>query len=223
MQAEVLELKAPVDGSAKGVVIESRLDKGRGPVATVLVSSGTLRKGDMILAGLQYGRIRALVNEQGELIQSVGPSRPVEVLGLSAVPHAGDDVLVVSDERRAREVALFRQGKFRDVKLAKRAVSSLEGIMENMASSEMKVLNVVLKADVQGSIEAISEALTKLSTDEIKVVIIGTGVGGITETDVYLANASNAYLIGFNVRADVSAKKTSGTRRGFISLLWRDL
>ncbi|MCX7116223.1 MAG: translation initiation factor IF-2 [Gammaproteobacteria bacterium] len=207
LQAEVLELKAPVDGSAKGVVIESRLDKGRGPVATVLVSSGTLCKGDMILAGLQYGRIRALVNEQGDLIQSVGPSMPVEVLGLSAVPHAGDDVLVVSDERRAREVALFRQGKFRDVKLAKRTVSSLEGIMENMASSEMKVLNVVLKADVQGSIEAITEALTKLSTDEIKVVIIGTGVGGITETDVYLANASNAYLIGFNVRADVSAKK----------------
>lgn len=207
LQAEVLELRAPIDGSAKGVVIESRLDKGRGPVATVLVQSGTLHKGDMLLAGLQYGRVRALVSDSGALVESVGPSMPVEVLGLSAVPHAGDDVLVVPNERRAREVALFRQGKFRDVKLAKRAPSSLEGMMENMAQSDTKTLNIVLKADVQGSIEAICDALLKLSTDEVKVGIVGSGVGGITESDVHLANASGAYLIGFNVRADASAKK----------------
>jgi translation initiation factor IF-2 len=207
LQAEVLELKAPIDGAAKGVVIESRLDKGRGPVATVLVQSGTLRKGDLLLAGCQYGRVRALVGDNGDTLLEATPSTPVEVLGLSSVPHAGDDVIVVPDEKRAREVALFRQGKFRDVKLAKRTKSSLEGIMENMANADVKVLNVVLKADVQGSIEAIAEALTKLSNEEVKVSVLGTGVGGITESDVHLAHASNAYLVGFNVRADASSKK----------------
>lgn len=207
LQSEVLELTAPTDGAAKGVVIESRLDKGRGPVATVLVQSGTLRKGDILLAGFQYGRVRALVSDNGTLVESAGPSIPVEVLGLSAIPHAGDEAVVVTDEKKAREVALFRQGKFRDVKLARRQKSSLEGIFENMAISEAKVLNVVLKADVQGSLEAIADALVKLSTDEVKVEIIANGVGGITESDVHLAIASNAILIGFNVRADGGAKR----------------
>lgn len=207
LQSEVLELTAVTDGAAKGVVIESRLDKGRGPVATVLVQSGTLRKGDTLLAGFQYGRVRALVSDSGDMVDSAGPSTPVEVLGLSAIPHAGDEAVVVSDEKRAREVALFRQGKFRDVKLARRQKSTIEGIMENMAAGESKVLNVVLKADVQGSLEAISDALVKLSTDEVKVAVISSGVGGITESDVHLAIASEAILVGFNVRADSSAKK----------------
>jgi translation initiation factor IF-2 len=207
LQAEVLELKALTDGAAKGVVIESRLDKGRGPVATVLVQNGTLRKGDILLAGLQYGRVRALVGDNGTQVDSAGPSIPVEVQGLSGIPHAGDDALVVPDEKKAREVALFRQGKFRDVKLARRQKSSLEGLFENMAAAESKVLNVVLKADVQGSLEAISEALIKLSNEEVQVVIIASGVGGITESDVHLAIASHAILIGFNVRADNTAKK----------------
>lgn len=207
LQAEVLELKAPKDGAAKGVVIESRLDKGRGPVATVLVQSGTLQKGDILLAGLQYGRVRALVGDTGAQVDSAGPSMPVEVLGLSAIPHAGDDAVVVPDEKRAREVALFRQGKFRDVKLARRQKSSLEGIFENMTATETKVLNIVLKADVQGSVEAIADALVKLSNDEVTVEIISSGVGGITESDVHLAIASNAFLIGFNVRADNTAKR----------------
>ncbi|KTD52332.1 Translation initiation factor IF-2 [Legionella quinlivanii] len=207
LQSEVLELTAPTDGAAKGVVIESRLDKGRGPVATVLVQSGTLHKGDILLAGFQYGRVRALVSDNGSLVDTAGPSIPVEVLGLSAIPHAGDEAVVVPDEKRAREVALFRQGKFRDVKLARRQKSSLEGIFENMTTTEAKVLNVVLKADVQGSVEAIADALVKLSTDEVKVEIIANGVGGITESDVHLAIASSAILIGFNVRADTGAKR----------------
>ncbi len=207
LQAEVLELTAHTDGAAKGVVIESRLDKGRGPVATILVQRGTLRKGDIVLAGFQYGRVRALVSDNGQLVDSAGPSIPVEVLGLSAIPHAGDEALVVPDEKRAREVALFRQGKFRDVKLARRQKSSLEGIFENMTAAEVKVLNIVLKADMQGSVEAIADALVKLSTDEVKVEIIASGVGGITESDVHLALASNALLIGFNVRADAGAKR----------------
>nr|WP_028389108.1 translation initiation factor IF-2 [Legionella fairfieldensis] len=207
LQSEVLELTATTDGAAKGVVIESRLDKGRGPVATILVQSGTLHKGDILLAGLQYGRVRALVSDNGSSVDSAGPSIPVEVLGLSAIPHAGDDAVVVPDEKRAREVALFRQGKFRDVKLARRQKSSLEGIFETMTVAEAKVLNVVLKADVQGSVEAIADALVKLSTDEVKVEIIANGVGGITESDVHLAIASNAILIGFNVRADSGAKR----------------
>ncbi|CEG58812.1 protein chain initiation factor IF-2 [Legionella fallonii LLAP-10] len=207
LQAEVLELTALTDGAAKGVVIESRLDKGRGPVATVLVQSGTLHKGDIILAGFQYGRVRALVGDNGDLVDSAGPSTPVEVLGLSAIPHAGDEAIVVADEKKAREVALFRQGKFRDVKLARRQKSSIEGIMENMTAAESKVLNIVLKADVQGSLEAISDALVKLSNDEVKVEVISSGVGGITESDVHLAIASSAILIGFNVRADSTAKR----------------
>lgn len=207
VQSEVLELTAMTDGAAKGVVIESRLDKGRGPVATVLVQHGTLRKGDILLAGFQYGRIRALVSDNGTLVDEAGPSMPVEVLGLSAVPHAGDDAIVVPDEKKAREVALFRQGKFRDVKLARRQKTSLEGIFENMAAQETKVLNVVLKADMQGSVEAIADALVKLSTDEVTVTIVASGVGGITESDVHLAIASDAMLIGFNVRADAGAKK----------------
>lgn len=207
LQAEVLELTAHTDGAAKGVVIESRLDKGRGPVATVLVQRGTLHKGDILLAGFQYGRVRALVNDQGQLVDSVGPSMPVEVLGLSSIPHAGDEAIVVPDEKRAREVALFRQGKFRDVKLARRQKTSLEGIFENMTAAETKVLNIVLKADMQGSVEAIADALVKLSTDTVTVAIIASGVGGITESDVHLALASNALLVGFNVRADSGAKR----------------
>ncbi len=207
LQAEVLELTAHTDGAAKGVVIESRLDKGRGPVATILVQRGTLRKGDIILAGFQYGRVRALVSDSGVLVDSAGPSTPVEVLGLSAIPHAGDEAIVVPDEKRAREVALFRQGKFRDVKLARRQKTSLEGIFENMTAAEVKVLNIVLKADMQGSVEAIADALVKLSNEEVKVEIIASGVGGITESDVHLALASNGLLIGFNVRADAGAKR----------------
>ena len=207
LQSEVLELKAVVDGAARGIVIESRIDKGRGPVATILVQSGTLHKGDILLAGFQYGRVRALVSDSGQPVETAGPSIPVEVLGLSAIPHAGDEALVVPDERKAREVALFRQGKFRDVKLARRQKTSLEGIMENMTTTEAKALKVVLKADVQGSLEAICDALVKLSTDEVKVEVIASGAGGITESDVHLAIASNAILIGFNVRADATAKR----------------
>lgn len=207
LQSEVLELKATQEGPAKGIVIESRLDKGRGPVATILVQKGTLRKGEMLLAGLQYGRIRALVGDNGNQVDEAGPSIPVEVQGLSAVPHAGDEAIVVHDEKRAREVALFRQGKFRDIKLARKQKSSLEGIFENMAASDTKTLNIVLKADMQGSVEAIADALIKLSNDEVKVAVIASGVGGITESDVQLAIASNALVIGFNVRADIGAKK----------------
>ena len=207
LQAEVLELTAHTDGAAKGVVIESRLDKGRGPVATILVQSGTLRKGDIILAGFQYGRIRALVSDSGSLVDSAGPSMPVEVLGLSAIPHAGDEAIVVPDEKKAREVALFRQGKFRDIKLARRQKTSLEGIFENMTAAEVKVLHIVLKADMQGSVEAIADALVNLSNEEVNVEVIASGVGGITESDVHLAIASNGLLIGFNVRADAGAKR----------------
>lgn len=207
LQSEVLELTAPTDGAAKGVVIESRLDKGRGPVATILVQSGTLHKGDILLAGLQYGRVRALVSDNGISVESAGPSIPVEVLGLSAIPYAGDDAIVVPDEKKAREVALFRQGKFRDVKLARRQKTSIEGILDSMTATEMKSLNIVLKADMQGSVEAIADALVKLSNAEVNVTIIASGVGGITESDVHLAIASNALLIGFNVRADAAAKR----------------
>lgn len=212
LQSELLELKASDEGVAKGVVIESRLDKGRGPVATILVQRGTLRKGDILLAGFQYGRVRALVDDQGHMIDSAGPSIPVEVLGLSAVPHAGDEAIVVHDEKKAREVALFRQGKFRDVQMAKRSKgNSLEGLFENLSANQAQTLNVVLKADVQGSVEAIAEALRKLSTDEVNVSIIASGVGGITESDIHLAIASNALVIGFNVRADSTAKRLAET------------
>ncbi|MGF1685607.1 translation initiation factor IF-2 [Photobacterium japonica] len=211
LQAEVLELTAVAEGMAKGVVIESRLDKGRGPVATVLVQEGMLRKGDIVLCGLEHGRIRAMRDELGQDIESAGPSIPVEILGLSGVPSAGDEATVVRDERKAREVALFRQGKFRDVKLARQQKAKLENMFANMAAGEVAELNVVLKADVQGSVEAIAESLRKLSTDEVKVNIIGSGVGALTETDAVLAAASNAILLGFNVRADVPARRVIET------------
>ncbi|WP_417614751.1 translation initiation factor IF-2 [Oceanisphaera sp.] len=207
LQAEVLELKAIYDGMASGVVIESRLDKGRGPVATVLVQEGTLNQGDIVLCGLEYGRVRAMRDELGREVKSAGPSIPVEILGLSGVPAAGDEATVVRDEKKAREVALYRQGKFRDVKLARQQTAKLENMFANMEEGEVAEVNLVLKADVQGSIEAISDSLQKLSTDEVKVKIIGSGVGGITETDASLAAASNAIILGFNVRADASARK----------------
>ncbi|MBQ1784234.1 MAG: translation initiation factor IF-2 [Gammaproteobacteria bacterium] len=205
--SEVLELKAAFDGPASGVVIESRLDKGRGPVASILVQRGTLRKGDILLCGLEYGRVRALVDETGKEVDEAGPSIPVEVLGLSGVPAAGDEATVVRDERKAREVALYRQGKFREVKLARQQKANLETMFDNVGSGKVSELNVVLKADVQGSVEAISDALLKLSTDEVKVRIVGSGVGGITETDASLAAASSAIMVGFNVRADASARR----------------
>ncbi|MBN4079078.1 translation initiation factor IF-2 [Beggiatoa alba] len=207
LQAELLELKAVKDGPAKGVVIESRLDKGRGVVATVLVQSGTLRKGDIVLAGQEYGRVRALLDEDGKNTAEAGPSIPVEVLGLSGAPSAGDDVLVVSDERKAREVALFRQGKFRDVKMARQQKAKLENMFSQMEEGEVSTLNVVLKADVQGSVEALGDSLTNLSTDEVRVKVVASGVGGINESDVNLAVASSAVMIGFNVRADASSKR----------------
>ena len=207
LQAEVLELKAVRKGMASGAVIESFLDKGRGPVATVLVREGTLNKGDIVLCGFEYGRVRAMRNELGQEVMEAGPSIPVEILGLSGVPAAGDEVTVVRDEKKAREVALYRQGKFREVKLARQQKSKLENMFANMTEGEVHEVNVVLKADVQGSVEAISDSLLKLSTDEVKVKIIGSGVGGITETDATLAAASNAILVGFNVRADASARK----------------
>ncbi|MFG5976269.1 translation initiation factor IF-2 [Salmonella enterica subsp. enterica serovar Montevideo] len=192
---------------ASGAVIESFLDKGRGPVATVLVREGTLHKGDIVLCGFEYGRVRAMRNELGQEVLEAGPSIPVEILGLSGVPAAGDEVTVVRDEKKAREVALYRQGKFREVKLARQQKSKLENMFANMTEGEVHEVNIVLKADVQGSVEAISDSLLKLSTDEVKVKIIGSGVGGITETDATLAAASNAILVGFNVRADASARK----------------
>ncbi len=207
LQSEVLELTAVADGMASGVVVESRLDKGRGPVATVLVQSGTLRKGDIVLCGQEYGRVRAMRDELGQEITEAGPSIPVEILGLSGVPSSGDEATVVRDERKAREVANYRAGKFREVKLARQQKSKLENMFSNMAAGEVAELNVVLKADVQGSVEAISDSLLKLSTDEVKVNIVGSGVGGITETDAVLAEASNAIILGFNVRADASARR----------------
>ena len=207
LQSEVLELKAPDKGAARGVVIESRLDKGRGPVATILVQRGVLKRGDMLLAGLEYGRVRAMLNEHGTQLNEAGPSIPVEVLGLSGTPNAGDEATVVANERKAREVALFRQGKYRDVKLARQQAAKLENMFNQMQEGEVATLNIVLKADVQGSVEAIADALTNLSTDEVRVKIVSSGVGGITESDVNLAMASNAIMIGFNVRADSVAKR----------------
>ena len=209
LQAEVMELKAQVDAPAKGLVVESRLDKGRGPVATVLVQSGTLKKGDVVLAGSAFGRVRAMVDENGRSIDSAGPSIPVEIQGLSDVAAAGEEVIVLPDERKAREIALFRQGKFRDVKLAKQQAAKLENMFEQMAEGEVKSLAVILKADVQGSQEALSHALQKLSTDEVKVQVVHAAVGGISESDVNLALASKAVIIGFNVRADQGARKTA--------------
>ena len=211
LQSEVLELTAVVDKMANGVVVESKLDKGRGPVATVLIQEGTLKQGDIVLCGLEYGRVRAMRDENGKAIQSAGPSIPVEIIGLSGVPVAGDEATVVKDEKKAREVALFRQGKFRDIKLARQQKAKLENMFASMAEGDISEVNVVLKSDVQGSLEAISDSLLKLSTDEVKVKIIGSGVGAITETDATLAAASNAIVVGFNVRADVSARKVIET------------
>jgi translation initiation factor IF-2 len=209
LQAEVLELKAPKEAAAKGLVIEARLDKGKGPVATILVQSGTLRRGDMILAGSSFGRVRAMLDENGKPCNEAGPSIPVEIQGLSEVPAAGEEVIAVADERKAREIALFRQGKFRDVKLAKQQAVKLESMFENMGegSVEAKSLPIIIKADVQGSQEALSQSLQKLSTAEVKVVIVHAAVGGITETDINLAVASKAVVIGFNSRADALARK----------------
>ncbi|GLQ71569.1 translation initiation factor IF-2 [Vibrio penaeicida] len=211
LQSEVLELTAVEEGMASGVVVESRLDKGRGPVATVLVQSGTLNKGDIVLCGQEYGRVRAMRDENGREITTAGPSIPVEILGLSGVPASGDEATVVRDERKAREVANYRQGKFREVKLARQQKAKLENMFANMSAGEVAELNVVLKADVQGSVEAIADSLRKLSTEEVKVNIVGSGVGGITETDAVLAAASNAIILGFNVRADASARRTVET------------
>ncbi|KND83596.1 translation initiation factor IF-2 [Aggregatibacter actinomycetemcomitans] len=207
LQSEVLELTAVKNGMATGVVIESYLDKGRGPVATILVQSGTLTKGDILLCGFEYGRVRAMRDENGKEIDEAGPAIPVEVLGLSGVPAAGDEATVVRDEKKAREVALYRQGKFREVKLARQQKAKLENMFSNMAEGDVAELNVIVKADVQGSVEAIVQSLMELSTDEVKVKVVGSGVGGITETDATLAAASNAIIVGFNVRADGSARR----------------
>jgi translation initiation factor IF-2 len=207
LQAEVLELKAVRNAPAKGLIIESKLDKGRGPVATVLVQSGTLKRGDVVLAGAAFGRVRAMLDENGKQVNEAGPSIPVEIIGLSDVPAAGDELLVLGDERKAREIALYRQGKYRDTKLAKQQAAKLENVFESMGEGGAKVLPLIIKADVQGSQEALVHALTKLSTDEVKVQVVHAQVGGITESDVNLALASKAVIIGFNVRADQTARK----------------
>jgi len=207
LQAEVLELKAVENESAQGTVVESSLEKGRGAVSTVLVQSGTLRKGDILLVGKEYGRVRAMFDENGKPVIEAGPSIPVQVLGLSGTPDAGDSAVVVAEERKAREIALFRQGKFRDVKLATQQAAKLDSIFSQMSEGNVGVLNLVVKADVQGSVEALRDSLVKLSNDEVKVKIVASGVGGITESDVNLAMASEAIMIGFNVRADASARR----------------
>jgi translation initiation factor IF-2 len=207
LQAEVLELKAPKETTAKGIVIEARLDKGKGAVATMLVQSGTLKRGDAILVGAVFGRVRAMLDENGKSIHQAGPSIPVEIQGLSEVPIAGADFIVMADEKKAREIALFRQGKFRDVKLAKQQAAKLENMFEQMSEGEVRTLTLIVKADVQGSCEAISSSLDKLSTSEVKVNVIHSAVGGITESDVNLALASKAIIIGFNSRADATARR----------------
>jgi len=209
LQAEVLELKAAINGPAKGIVIESRIDKGRGPVATILIQSGTLRRGDNLLAGAVFGRIRAMLDENGKPVQEAGPSIPVEIQGLSEVPKAGEVVMTLTDERKAREIALFRQGKFRDIKLAKLQAARLENIFDQ--KGEVKILPLIIKTDVQGSFEALTYALEKLSTDEVRVNIVHSGVGAITESDINLALASKAVVIGFNSRADSIARKLIGS------------
>ena len=223
LQAEVLELKAVKNAPAKGVVIEARLDKGRGPVATILVQSGTLKKGDMLLAGARFGRVRAMLDENGKSILEAGPSIPVEVQGLTDVPGAGEDMMVLNDERKAREIALFRQGKFRDVKLAKQSVGTLENAFEQMGQRATKSLAIIIKADVQGSYEGLSHALAKMSTDEVRVNVVHAAVGAITESDVNLALASKAIIIGFNARADAAARKlieTSGVQVRYYNIIY---
>jgi translation initiation factor IF-2 len=207
LQAEVLELKAPVDAMAKGLVIEAQLDKGRGPVATVLVQSGTLKAGDVVLAGQTYGRVRAMLDENGKTIKTAGPSIPVEIQGLTEVPQAGDEFMVLSDERRAREIATYRAGKFRHTKLAKQQAAKLENMFTDMTAGEVKMVPIIVKADVQGSQEALAQSLLKLSTDEVKVQMVYAAVGGISESDVNLAIAAKAVIIGFNTRADAGARK----------------
>jgi translation initiation factor IF-2 len=207
LQAEVLELKAPVSAPARGLVIEAKLDKGRGPVATILVQSGTLKRGDVVLAGSSYGRVRAMIDETGKNISEAGPSIPVEIQGLTEVPAAGEEAMVMTDERKAREIGLFRQGKFRDVKLAKQQAAKLENMFDQLAEGEVKNLPMIIKTDVQGSQEAIIHAMQKLSTNEVRVQIVHAAVGGISESDVNLAVASKAVIIGFNTRADASARK----------------
>src|SRR5471032_1198339 len=209
LQAEVLELKAPVDAPAKGLVIEAKLDKGKGPVATILVQSGTLNRGDVVLAGSAFGRVRAMLDETGKPIKSAGPSIPVEIQGLSEVPGAGEEVMVLPDERKAREIALFRQGKFRDVKLAKQQAAKLENMLESMTEGNVQNLPLIVKADVQGSQEALVQSLVKLSTNEVRVQIVHSAVGAISESDVNLATASKAVIIGFNTRADAQARKVA--------------
>lgn len=207
LQAEMLELKAPVEGRARGLVIESRLDKGRGPVASILVQSGTLHRGDVVLVGQEFGRVRAMINELGKAQNTAGPSIPVEIQGLSGVPGAGDEVIVLNDERKAREIALFRQGQYRDVKLAKAHATNLANLFSDVGEGEVKTLPLIIKADVQGSQEALIHALTKLSTDEVRVSVVHAAVGGISESDVNLAAASKGVILGFNVRADAQARK----------------
>ena len=207
LQAEVLEFKAPYELPATGVVIESKLDKGRGPVADILVQKGVLRKGDFILCGQEFGRIRAMFNENGKPLKEAGPSTPVEILGLSATPNAGDDFVVVADERKAREIAMHREEKSRSTKLAAQQATKLEDVFSRMETGEAVDLNLVIKTDVQGSLEALRSSLTDLSTDKVKVKVVAGGVGGITESDANLALASNAIIVGFNVRADASARK----------------
>ena len=207
LQAEVLELRAPVDALAKGLVIEAQLDKGRGPVATVLIQSGTLKAGDVVLAGSTFGRVRAMLDENGKTIKSAGPSIPVEIQGLTEVPQAGDEFMVMTDERRAREIATYRAGKFRNTKLAKQQAAKLENMFSDIGGGEVKMLPIIIKADVQGSQEALAQSLLKLSTDEVKVQLVYSAVGGISESDVNLAIASKAVLIGFNTRADAQARK----------------
>ena len=223
LQAEVLELKAQPSAPGRGVVVESRLDKGRGPVATVLVQNGTLRQGDVVLAGVNYGRVRAMLDENGQPIKEAGPSIPVEILGLDGTPDAGDELNVVADEKKAREVALFRQGKFREIKLARQQSAKLENMFENMGQDEKKTLNIVIKADVRGSLEALQGSLSELGNDEVQVKIVSGGVGGITETDANLALASNAVVFGFNVRADAAARKiieTEGLDLRYYSVIY---
>ena len=223
LQAEVLELRAARDAPARGIVIEARLDKGRGPVATVLVQSGTLKRGDIVLAGAVFGRVRAMTDENGKPVSEAGPAIPVEIQGLSDVPLAGEDVMVLGDERKAREIALFRQGKFRDVKLAKQHAAKLENMFGEVGENAVKTLTLIVKADVQGSYEGLSQALTKLSTEEVKVNIVHAAVGGITESDINLALASKAVVIGFNTRADVQARKlaeSSGVQIRYYTIIY---
>ncbi|MGI9334684.1 MAG: translation initiation factor IF-2 [Gammaproteobacteria bacterium] len=223
LQAELMELTAPVEGNASGAVIESRLDKGRGPVATVLVQMGTLRKGDMLLAGREYGRVRGLFDHLGQEVTEAGPSTPVEVLGLSGPPSAGDEAMVVADERKAREVATLRQGKYREMRLAKQQATKLDNVFEQLSEGQNASLNVVLKADVQGSVEALRDALTNLSVDEVTVNVVTAATGGVSETDVNLAIASNAVIIAFNVRADASARRlieSNGVEVNYFSVIY---